>query len=414
MQAGHAVDSDMTSQVEVSAARANFLRDVVGSVLYLGSAIGIISLLGFIARQRLQASEQWVGILTSAGYLGYLWNLVFSRLTAKLSLRRGVVVVVVLMAGLLGVAAFQDTLWSYGLVVIAFLVFLGLSEVLYNTLLVDLYDAPVRAHRLSVRQLAIWIVAAGLAALFGHLCAQSGGRRWAFLIAAGAMLVGAVVFRGIRTAQEHHMEPFHPLDVLRAVRRDVGFRRAAWILSLYGWAGAGLGVLLVFIYQKVGYHEDQVGLLAAIRTAGTLLGFVFVTPRLRFQGGITNFRLCFVATAIGSLLLLIGGSLPVGAWTLPLLAGGELFYGLSISVFVLAVQITGLRLAGSGSVTLYVNALMIVVGVRGIIAPLLVAWVLQLVGLQLTLIITVVITWTCVGLVMLPGIDGLAPAKPSR
>jgi hypothetical protein len=307
---------------------------------------------------------------------------------------------------LLGIGAFQNTLWSYCLVVIAFLLFLGLSEVLYNTLLVDLYDAGERARRLSGRQLAIWIVAAGLSALFGHLCAQDGGRRWAFLIAAGAMLAGAAVFGGIRPAHEHPMEPFHPLDVLRAVRNDVRFRRAAWILSLYGWAGAGLGVLQVFLYQQVGYHEDQVGMLAAIRTAGTLLGFVFVTPRLSFRGGITNFRLCFTATAIGSLALLAGGSLPVGVWTLPLLAAGELFYGLSIAVFVLAVQTTGLSLAGGGSVTLYVNALMIVLGVRGIIAPLLVAWVLKLAGLLPTLIITAVITWVCVGLVLLPRIDG--------
>ena len=386
--------------------RHNFTRDVASAVLFMGASGGLMSLFAFIASKRMGASELWVGIIAAAGYLGYLWNLFLSHVTARLSLRRGMLVMMAAGGVLLWMGAFADTKWPYCLAVIAFVTILALWEVQYNTLVGALYDATERPRLLSRRQVAVSIAAAALAVVFGRMSKGAEGHRWAFVIAGAMMLAGALAFRGVRTTREHHMEPFHAFDVERTVWHDRRFRRLAAILTAYGWVGAGTGTLLVLLYKAVGYQESQVGLLAAVRIVGTLVGLAGITPRLRFAGGVTNFRLCFASAAAAMTLFLIAGFSDVGGWTFALLACGELTFGVSAAGFVLAMQTTGLSLAGPGESTLYVNALMIVQGLRGMIAPILVATVLRYAGLGPTLVASVVVALVCAGLVMLPGIDG--------
>jgi len=385
----------------------NYLSDVTASVLFMGAAGGLMSLFAFIANKRMGASAYWVGVIGSASYLGYFWNLFLSRVTARFSVRRGMLVMMAAGAGLLWVGALQKTTWPYCLSVIAFLFVLGLWEVQYNTLVGALYGAGERPKRLSRRQVAVSIAAALLAVFFGRWSAGANGHRLAFIVAGVMTLVGALVFRGVRTTREHHMEPFHPLDIFRTVWHDRRFRRLAVILSVYGWVGAGIGTLLALLYSAVGFQEGQVGVLSAVRIGGMLVGLLAITPRLRFAGGITNFRLCFAGSAVATTLFLIAGVIEAGPSALfALLACGELAFGISAAGFIIAVQTTGHSLAGPGQSTLYVNALMIVQGVRGMIAPLLVATALRFAGLAATLMASVGVAVVCTTMVMLPGIDG--------
>lgn len=389
-----------------SSAHHNFVRDAVAAVLFMGVSGGLMKLFAFIASSRMNASEHWVGIIWAAAYLGYLWNLFLARVTARLSLRRGMLVMMSAGGALLWVGAFQNTVWPYCLAVIAFVTILGLWEVQYNTLVGALYDATERPRLLSRRQLAVSIAAAAFALIFGRMSAGEHGHRWAFVIAGAMTLAGALVFQGIRTTHEAHMEPFHALDVARTVWHDRRFRRLAIILTVYGWVGAGSGTLLVLLYKAIGFREHQVGQLAAIGIGGTLLGLTAITPRLRFAGGVSNFRLCFASSSVAMIVFLVAGLAGPGPWTFALLACGEFAFGISAAGFQLAVQTTGLSLAGPGQTTLYVNALMIVQGLRGLVAPILVATTLRYAGLHPTLIASVIVALLCAALVMLRGIDG--------
>ena len=86
---------------------------MISAVFFVGVVHSLISLLAFIAYHSLGASEHWTGIIAAAGYCGYLWNLFLNRVTARLSLRRGIVLMMLLASGLLCVGAFQTAIVPY-------------------------------------------------------------------------------------------------------------------------------------------------------------------------------------------------------------------------------------------------------------------------------------------------------------
>ena len=385
-----------------------FRRDVISAVLFVGAVHSLVNLLAFIAHHSLGASEHWVGIIAAAGYCGYLWNLFLNRLTARVSLQRGIVLMMVLASGILSVGAFQTEIVPYCLVIIAFLLIAGLVDVQYSTLVHHLYDQDERPRFLSRRQFAIAITTALLAPLFGWLCAGTSGHLPAFLLAAVLMAAAAAFFRSLPTRDEHHMERFRAWEVVRTAFGDPRFRRVAILLTIYGWIGAGSRPILVLLYNRLGFEEDQVGLLTAIGTVGMLLGLLLITPHLRFAGGISNFRLCFTSSACALVIYGIVGLNEPGDWSFWILACGAFAFGISLVGFSLAMQTTGLNLAPPGKTTLYVNALMIVLGVRGMFMPILTAEALNLWGLRTTLIISMGVALGCAAVVLLPGIDGPA------
>ena len=85
-------------------ATATLRRDVASAMLYLAPMQALITLVSFIAINRLDASLAWVGILGSAGYWGQLWNLALGRVTAKVDLRSGLALLMAAQGLLLGAA----------------------------------------------------------------------------------------------------------------------------------------------------------------------------------------------------------------------------------------------------------------------------------------------------------------------
>ena len=84
-----------------------FRRDVTSAVLGMAPRIALSGLLPYIAVSRLGASLAWVGVMNAAVYTGFLWNAFFSSLTARMSLKRSIVVLMVASSALLVAAAFQ-------------------------------------------------------------------------------------------------------------------------------------------------------------------------------------------------------------------------------------------------------------------------------------------------------------------
>ena len=393
-----------------------FRRDVASAVLYLAPVHALTTLISFIAINRLGASVAWVGILWSAGYWGQLWNLFLGRVTARVDLRAGLAIIMAAQGLLLAAAALQHTLLPYALLIIPMLVLFGLYEVQYATMVPHLYRPEERAHALGVRNFAVAASTALLAALFGRLSSGTAGHTPVFLLAGLSMVAGAVVFHGVRAAgRPAGAAAPPPMPALRA-REIVGvmfggrsrraFRRLALLLIIYGWYGAGLAIMLVVVYDRLGFDEWRVGLVAAAATVGTLLSSLLIAPRLSMGGGITNFRLCFAGSLVSSILLVPAVFFDLGGLAFWVLLVSQFVMGIGVTGFVLGTHTAALNIAPGGQETLFVNAMMIVLGLRGMLLPLLVAAVIRAAGVELALVITLLCVTCCAVAVALPGADG--------
>ena len=81
-------------------------------------------------------------------------------------------------------------------------------------------------------------------------------------------------------------------------------------------------------------------------------------------------------------------------------------YGVSAAGFSLAMQTVAPNIARPEENRLYVNSIMFVQGLRGLVLPIVVAAVAEYTGLPFTLSVTLLIGVICAGLVLLPGVDG--------
>jgi hypothetical protein len=370
-----------------------FVKDTVSALLYYAPCQAIIPLANFIAAKRLDAPEILLGLMLTGAYIGPLWNLFFSRITARVSLGKSVVLAMGASAVFVVLAGFQTSAVPYTLLILAFLVFMGLSNVQYTTMIQHLYPPETRQRRLSLRYFSLSIMAAVLSFVYGSISVRN--YRSISLISGVLFLLAALVFNSLRDGNEHRMLPFQTRDVLGVLRRDRDLRLAVIVLSLYGIVGAGLNAQLSVLYTGLGYTEDTVGILSGIRVVGTIVAAAFITPRLAFPGGIRNFRSAFTA-ALASVSLYwvvaVAGPFPAG---IVLLSLANFAFGIAVSNFMVAIQTTAIQLAPEGKTTLYVNAQMIVFGLRGLFWPFAVGLLLQTVSLVPTLSLSVVATLGC-------------------
>ncbi len=386
-----------------------FFRDLVSAVLYSGSRFALMSLIPFIAVKRLGAAPVWVGVLTSGFFLGYFWNLFFSRLTARLSLRRGIVAIIVLAASLNFVVAFQTSVWRYCLAALCGSIVGGLLTVQYDTLLHHLYTPDERPRLLSYRWLAISLAGAVFSPVFGKLSSGPAGHLPAFLLAGGVALAAALIFRSIRMQADHHMVPFRMKDVLDLVRRDRRFRRMALVLIVYGWLGVGLSTILVLLYKHMSFDEWQVGLFSSVSTIGMVLTTLAITPFMRFRGSLSNFKLCFTGGAAAAAFYFAAVVLDAGSLTVWLIGAGNLAFGVANGGFALGSQTSALNIAPEGKASLYVSAFKFVQGIRGLVVPIVVAALIPGLSIVVVLASALVVGLFCTSLVWVPGIDGKAP-----
>ena len=129
----------------------------------------LIGLVGFIARNKFGAAVEWVGLISSAAYMGFVWNLFLGRLTALVSLRHSMILIMALSGVLLWFGALQTTAAGFSLVVVLFLLAHGLFSVQYNTLVGHLYAKEERPRLVSRRYLAVSAVSIAEVALFGWI-----------------------------------------------------------------------------------------------------------------------------------------------------------------------------------------------------------------------------------------------------
>jgi hypothetical protein len=139
-----------------------------------------------------------------------------------------------------------------------------------------------------------------------------------------------------------------------------------------------------------------------------LLGLLVITPRMKFAGGLTNFRLSFLTALAAMLCWVTAGVVELGAWAFPVIGLGQFIFGISVAGFNLANATTGINLAPPGQpTTVYVNALMVVLGLRGMVMPMAVSVFLHWAGLVTALGVSLGVCVICSLIVLLPGIDAM-------
>jgi hypothetical protein len=234
-----------------------------------------------------------------------------------------------------------------------------------------------------------------MAPLFGRLSSTDRGHWPAFVLGGALYVCAAFVFGSIPAVGRYRMTPFRPVEVLRVALRDRALRRIVTVVVIYGWMGAGLRTLLVALYRRNGFTEFDVGLVAAATTVGMVLSALVVTPFLRFDGGLRNFRLCYTSAALAASLYLLAALLPVTGSSIYLIAAANLVFGVAVTGFTIAAQTSALNLAHPDEVSLYVNTFKFFQGARGLIFPPIVAWATARFGLPAALAVAVLVSVGC-------------------
>ena len=379
--------------------RAIFARDVISSSLYIAPCYVIIPLASFIAAKRLDAPVFLLSVMITGSYIGPIWNLFFSKLTARVSIGRSVVLFMLLSSVFIVMAGFQTDAVVYCTLIMTYLFFFGLFNVQYNTLIKHVYGSEERQRKLSYRYLSISALTAALSLLFGVISVRN--YTPVSIISGGMIVVAALIFNTLRGETAHRMEPFRAREVLDAIRGDRNFMLVAVAVTLYGIVGAGLNAPLALLYTKLGFAEDSVGVLSAIRVAGTVISAAFITPRINARGGVRNFWLPFVfafVSLVSFFLVDVINRPQLGFWTL---AEANLLFGFAISSFAVSVQTTAIALAPKDKTTLYVNAMMIVFGMRGLYWPFIVGLILRFFNISITFAVMAVVTAICIGITKL-------------
>lgn len=358
--------------------RRIFATDVAASVFFFAPAQALIPLAAFVAASRFEAPPVLVGAMITGAYFGYIWNLFFSGATARLELKQSLVAVMLVAPLFLVGAGLQVAAVPFCLLVLGYLLCFGVGGVQYNATIKHLYGEDERVRRLSLRFAAISATAAVLSVVYGRISVSR--HPVVFFASAAASLCAAAVFSRIRTGVEARMQRFRPRQVFDVFRINPAMRLVGIGLGIYGIVGSALHIPTTYLYTSLGYAEDTVGILTAVRVVATVAAALLVTPRLKHPGGFANFRPAFLAASVAIVCFLVGGIVATPDGALVLLVAANACFGLSISGFEVALQTTAIGLAPRGFTSLYVNALMIVFGIRGLLWPVAVGSAMQLTG----------------------------------
>jgi hypothetical protein len=361
--------------------KRRFTKDVTASLLFFAPVPAITPLAAFIAASRFSAPPVLVGSMITGAYFGFIANLFLSRIISRIDMRQSIVVLMLLSAFVLVITGFQRTAIPFCIAVLCYLACYGIAGVQYNSLIKYLYDDSVRVKRLSYRHAALAAGGTIVSVLFGRLSLQS--FQLTFTATALAAVAAAGVFRTIRLGEDARMTPFNLREILDVFRESRDLKLVAIGLGVYGIVGSAMHIPLTYLYTALGLAEYGVGLITATRVASIVLASLFITPRFRFPGGLANFRVVFAGAAVAVLCFLAAGRLIDRPAGIVATVFGNIAFAVSVSFFEVGIKTTALQLAPEGKSTIYVNALMIVFGIRGVLWPIVVGSVMQFVSFEI-------------------------------
>jgi MFS family permease len=334
---------------------------------------------GLILRRELNASPFQLSILGSASAACLLLSLALARLIDSRRPLPWVVWPTFLARGLFLFVPFIDTPWPFvGVLVGATL--LGTIVTPAQTALVQqVYPQAERGRALGSVRMAGAVAAIALAVVTGHLL---GWLSWRLVFPAAALIGMAASLRQRRlpvpdTRAEPRSERPGVADAWRAIRDDRGYRRL--LLSAFVF---GCGVWLMqpatpmLLADVVGATTVQVGLLAGVGAVAAI-GGNFVWGRLvDKRRSVRALRVVYLVGMLAPATYSFCSDFP------SLIIGAAVAESLMATGLDLVWMLAVIEFAGPNRTAQYAAISSTLAGIRGVIAPLFGAMVIETLGLQ--------------------------------
>jgi MFS family permease len=355
------------------AARRAFLYDLGGAVLFGVFAGMVLPFLGVTAR-RLGATPLQVSLLTVAPAIGLALTAWWSVLIAGRNPIPFVVWPSVVARSLFLLAPLIPGPHVFVALVIGF-------HLVHSTILpayaTAIHTVFPREHR--GRLLGLVRVGLSLASILGALVAgpalQRFGYQVVFPVAAVFGIASGLVFGRIRIPDEPRPAERPTMhEAWRVALADRRFRALLIITSVFGFGGWMMAPAIpLLLVDELGATNSQVGVLSAVMSACAVLSFFLWGRFIDRHSGLATIRLVFAIAILTPLLFYVAPS----TWfaLLPFATDGFV-----IAAIELAWMAAVMELAPRDKVSQYAGAYASLMGVRGIVAPLLAGVIAEAMG----------------------------------
>ena len=334
---------------------------------------------GLILRRELGASPFQLSVLGSASAACLLLSLALARMVDSRRPLPWVVWPTFLARGLFLLAPFIQTPWPFvGVLVTATL--LGTLVTPAQTALVQqVYPESERGRALGSVRMVGAVVAIGLALVAGQIL---GWLSWRWVFPAAAVVGMAASLRARRlpvpeTAHDTVGDRPRLVDAWRAIRDDHGYRRL--LLSAFVF-GSGVWLMQpatpMLLADVVGATTAQVGFLAGVGAVAAI-GGNFVWGRLVDRR--RSVRALRVVYLVG---MLAPATYSVCADVPSLIVGAAVAESLMATGLDLVWMLAVIEFAGPGRTAQYAAIASTLAGIRGVVAPLFGAMLIETLGLQ--------------------------------
>jgi hypothetical protein len=360
-----------------------------------------IPLVGIVGR-KLGMDSTMLTILGEAPYVAFLLNLWFGRLAEKGDKAAYVFWPNVIARGLVALVAFVASPGPFLVVMGAYNLLSSLSGPAYSGIMKTNYSGRYRGEIMGNIRIMMQLVSGILSTFAGWFMeVHQGGYRILFPIAAAFGVASSIVFRRVKVREPvlpaapnderdgeaadsgtHKQAPFprfRSFETLIQVRRDTPFF-AFLIISFF----MGIPDKFVIPLEPIRFvdelHMDYAtaGLIqGTIPYAAALIGYIIC---VRLSNRVSPFVL-FIAVGFLSSTRYLGTALATNPYHL---IPGTFLNGLSNAGWDLLPLFTVMLLAGPASLSLYMGVYNFLIGVRGIVGPIIGTWMYQ--GLHLPIV----------------------------
>jgi MFS family permease len=290
----------------------------------------------------------------------------------------------VLARGLFLASPWIESAWAFIGLLVAGSLLAALTTPAQAMLIERAYPAAERGRALGLVRMVAATLGIGLV-LVGGAAVGGTGYRWVFPLAALAGMAGSLVLSAMPVPHEaaRGAEPRAGLrDAWVAVRDDADFRRllgAAFVFGTGVWIQMPANPLVVA--DVVGATTTQVGALAACGSLATLAGSAYWGRRVDRTGSVRTLGVVYAVGAAAAVAYLVARR----PWMLvPTSVLDALMHSGLDLVWVLAV----IDVAGRRRTAQYMAVAGVLTGIRGILAPLLGAALIEGFGVHAVYVVS--------------------------
>jgi MFS family permease len=352
--------------------RFNARLELVATLAYGIFFAGSLSFFPVILR-RLGADTNQLALYVTLTYLGSVLTPLGLRLTRNLPPMS-----VTTWGWALGRSLFALAIFATGPVELLIIVgVFWIAETIpvpsYIQIMQRIYPPAFRGRAMAGVRMGMTIVILLVTPLFGWLLDHVGFKILFGIAALFGVLSGNIFgyARMVTTARTQQAAPSRSRGLLQLLREDRRFAFYLLVLTVYGF-GSVMALPLFPIVQvnRLQLSYTQIGTLGLVQSSFWLIGFIFWGRLLDRHGSIWLLRVAMTLAALVSLTYMFATNI----W---LLVPAFIIQGLMQGAFDLGVTNASIELAGPERVMEYSALQTATIGVRGMIAPFISAWLLN-------------------------------------